>query len=144
MASVTKATSKIVIAGLGIGLLYLLFVRSRTTKAPTSVNPKDVNALPSNLKNLFDELNAKGYSPLASPSSSKVKSIAFSIKDGENNVGVEVDEMDVVSFKESDFKPLFRTQYKNGEFTSNDKVVAESNDRLSGILQIIANKDYVL
>ena len=144
MASVSKTTSKMVIAGLGIGLLYLLLQTTRTTKAPTSTNSKDVNALPSNLKNLFDELNAKGYSPLASPSSSKVKSIAFSIKDGENNVKVEVNEMDIVSFQESEYKPLFRTQYKDGEFTSNQKVVAESNDRLSGILQIIANKDYVL
>ena len=144
MASATKVTSKIIVAGLAIGLLYLLLKSPKTTKAPTSVNEKDVNSLPPILKSLFTELSTKGYSPLASPSDSKVKSIAFSIKDGDNDVKVEVDEMDIVSLQESEFKPLFRTQYKNGEFTSNNKVVAESNDRLSGILQIIANKDYVL
>jgi hypothetical protein len=144
MNSGVKITSRIVVVGLGIGLLYLLYKRSQTTKAPTSTNQKDVKALPTNLRSLYDALMAKGYAPLASPSDSKVKSIAFSIKDGDNNVEVVVEETNIISFKENEFKPLFRSQYDNGEFISNNKVVAESQDMLSGILQIIANKDYVL
>jgi hypothetical protein len=61
-----------------------------------------------------------------------------------NPLQVDVDQNNIVSITYSPNTPVWRAIYSDGVFTQNNKIVAESSDLLSGILQIIANKDYIL
>ena len=99
---------------------------------------------PSNLNSLFDELKAKGYNPKATPADAVEPLVMFSIETGANPLQIDIDQKNVVSISYSPNTPVWRAQYKDGEFIQNNKIVAESSDLLSGLLQIIANKDYVL
>lgn len=110
-------------------------------KAATANAPAN---FPSNLKGLFDELKSKGYNPKATPADAVEPLVMFSVETSTNPLQIDIDRNNIVSITYSPNTPVWRAIYSDGVFTQNNKIVAESSDLLSGILQIIANKDYIL
>ncbi len=110
-------------------------------KAATANAPAN---FPSNLKILFDELKSKGYNPKATPADAVEPLVMFSVETSTNPLQIDIDRNNIVSISYSPNTPVWRAIYSDGVFTQNNKIVAESSDLLSGILQIIANKDYIL
>jgi hypothetical protein len=136
-------TKKLLVVGATLLVVYLVIkqinkggLKSASANAPSN--------FPSNLNSLFDELKAKGYNPKATPADAVEPLVMFSIETGANPLQIDIDQKNVVSIAYSPNTPVWRAQYKDGEFIQNNKIVAESSDLLSGLLQIIANKDYVL
>jgi hypothetical protein len=132
------------VAGLALIVAYVIFTQLKKVDLKAAVNNTPPN-FPTNLTALFDQLKEKGYKPKATPANSKEPLVLFTIETGsENPLQIDVDERYVVSINYSPNTPNFRAIYENGVFTANNKIVAESEDFLSGLLQIIANKDYIL
>jgi hypothetical protein len=132
------------VAGLALIVAYVIFTQLKKVDLKAAVNNAPPN-FPIKLTALFDKLKEKGYKPKATPANSKEPLVLFTIETGpENPLQVDVDERYVVSINYSPNTPNFRAIYESGVFISNNKIVAESEDFLSGLLQIIANKDYIL
>jgi hypothetical protein len=93
---------------------------------------------------LFDELKSKGYNPKATPADAVEPLVMFSVETSTIPLQIDIDQNNIVSIVYSQNTPVWRAIYSDGVFTQNNKIVAESSDLLSGILQIIANKDYIL
>ena len=110
-------------------------------KAATADAPAN---FPSNLKSLFEELKSKGYNPKATPADAVEPLVMFSVETSTIPLQIDIDQNNIVSIAYSPNTPVWRAIYSDGVFTQNNKIVAESSDLLSGILQIIANKDYIL
>ena len=144
MENNSNITKKIAVAGIVLVIAYVIF--SQLNKVDLKAATKNAPAnFPANLKSLFDELKSKGYSPKATPADAKEPAVMFSIETGtENPLQIDVDERYVVSITYSPNSPTWRAIYENGVFKFNNKIVAESKDFLSGLLQIVANKDYIL
>jgi hypothetical protein len=144
LAANQNITKKLLVIA-GAFLVSYLIVRQlgkANLKAATADAPAN---FPSNLKSLFEELKSKGYNPKATPADAVEPLVMFSIETSSANpLQVDVDQNNIVSITYSPNTPVWRAIYSDGVFTQNNKIVAESSDLLSGILQIIANKDYIL
>jgi hypothetical protein len=128
----------------GAFLVSYLIVRQlgkANLKAATANAPAN---FPSNLKSLFEELKSKGYNPKATPADAIEPLVMFSVETSTIPLQIDIDQNNIVSIVYSPNTPVWRAIYSDGVFTQNNKIVAESSDLLSGILQIIANKDYIL
>ena len=101
------------------------------------------NTFPKNLKNLFRDLESKGYNPQSTSNNAKEKFVTFSITSGVNPVVVKVNEANEITFTSADIKEPFKVKYDGRSFMANKKIVAESSDMISGILQIIENRDFL-
>ena len=143
MAANQNITKKLLVIA-GAFLVSYLIVRQlgkANLKAATANAPAN---FPSNLKSLFDELKSKGYNPKATPADAVEPLVMFSVETSTIPLQIDIDQNNIVSIVYSPNTPVWRAIYSDGVFTQNNKIVAESSDLLSGILQIIANKDYIL
>ncbi len=143
MAANQNITKKLLVIA-GAFLVSYLIVRQlgkANLKAATANAPAN---FPSNLKSLFDELKSKGYNPKATPADAVEPMVMFSVETSTIPLQIDIDQNNIVSIVYSQNTPVWRAIYSDGVFTQNNKIVAESSDLLSGILQIIANKDYIL
>ncbi len=143
MAANQNITKKLLVIA-GAFLVSYLIVRQlgkANLKAATANAPAN---FPSNLKSLFDELKSKGYNPKATPADAVEPLVMFSVETSTIPLQIDIDQNNIVSIVYSQNTPVWRAIYSDGVFTQNNKIVAESSDLLSGILQIIANKDYIL
>ncbi len=143
MAANQNITKKLLVIA-GAFLVSYLIVRQlgkANLKAATANAPAN---FPSNLKSLFDELKSKGYNPKATPADAVEPLVMFSVETSTNPLQIDIDRNNIVTISYSPNTPVWRAIYSDGIFTQNNKIVAESSDLLSGILQIIANKDYIL
>jgi hypothetical protein len=143
LAANQNITKKLLVIA-GAFLVSYLIVRQlgkANLKAATANAPAN---FPSNLKSLFDELKSKGYNPKATPADAVEPLVMFSVETSTIPLQIDIDQNNIVSIVYSQNTPVWRAIYSDGVFTQNNKIVAESSDLLSGILQIIANKDYIL
>jgi hypothetical protein len=143
LAANQNITKKLLVIA-GAFLVSYLIVRQlgkANLKAATANAPAN---FPSNLKSLFDELKSKGYNPKATPADAVEPMVMFSVETSTIPLQIDIDQNNIVSIVYSQNTPVWRAIYSDGVFTQNNKIVAESSDLLSGILQIIANKDYIL
>jgi hypothetical protein len=143
LAANQNITKKLLVIA-GAFLVSYLIVRQlgkANLKAATANAPAN---FPSNLKSLFDELKSKGYNPKATPADAVEPLVMFSVETSTNPLQIDIDRNNIVTISYSPNTPVWRAIYSDGIFTQNNKIVAESSDLLSGILQIIANKDYIL
>jgi hypothetical protein len=143
LAANQNITKKLLVIA-GAFLVSYLIVRQlgkANLKAATANAPAN---FPSNLKSLFDELKSKGYNPKATPADAVEPLVMFSVETSTIPLQIDIDQNNIVSIVYSPNTPVWRAIYSDGVFTQNNKIVAESSDLLSGILQIIANKDYIL
>lgn len=143
MTANQNITKKLLVIA-GAFLVSYLIVRQlgkANLKAATANAPAN---FPSNLKSLFEELKSKGYNPKATPADAIEPLVMFSVETSTSPLQIDIDQNNIVSIVYSPNTPVWRAIYSDGVFTQNNKIVAESSDLLSGILQIIANKDYIL
>ncbi len=143
MTANQNITKKLLVIA-GAFLVSYLIVRQlgkANLKAATANAPAN---FPSNLKSLFEELKSKGYNPKATPADAIEPLVMFSVETSTIPLQIDIDQNNIVSIVYSPNTPVWRAIYSDGVFTQNNKIVAESSDLLSGILQIIANKDYIL
>ncbi len=130
--------------GVSLIVVYIIFTQLKKVDLKAASNSTPAN-FPPKLKTLFDELKSKGYNPKATPANSKQALVMFAVETGaENPIQVDVDDKYIVSITYSSNSPSWKVIYEDGVFKFNNKIVAESKDFLSGLLQIIANRDYIL
>jgi hypothetical protein len=99
--------------------------------------------LPQNLQDLYDQLKEKGYKPTTSPKEFSGYFISFEIGEGDEKIMILINDKNVITITTQDKnKPPYVITYKDGRFISRDGLIDESDDLLSGLLQIIENEDY--
>ena len=99
--------------------------------------------LPQNLQDLYDQLKEKGYKPTTSPKEFSGYFISFEIGEGEDKIMIIINDKNIITISTEDkTKPPYVITYSGGKFTSKDGLIDESDDLLSGLLQIIENEDY--
>ena len=69
--------------------------------------------------------------------------ISFEIGEGEDKIMIIINDKNIITISTEDktIAPYLIT-YSGGKFTSKDGLIDESDDLLSGLLQIIENEDY--
>ena len=135
-----KTISTIVLLSLLAGAAYLLWKKKGSSSdGMKKMNPSD---LPDNLKAAFQTLSAKGYKPETNPITHPNPFITFSFKEGEQKFDVIINKNLLISIVEKGGLSIPPIQFVNGDFIQNGYVLAEDNDIVNGILQIIQNKDY--
>jgi len=99
--------------------------------------------LPQNLQDLYDQLKEKGYKPTTSPKQFSGYFISFEIGEGEDKIMIIINDKNIITISTEDktIAPYVIT-YSNGRFISKNGLIDESDDLLSGLLQIIENEDY--
>jgi len=99
--------------------------------------------LPQNLQDLYDQLKEKGYKPTTSPKQFSGYFISFEIGEGEDKIMIIINDKNVITISTEDKTiPPYVITYIGGKFTSKKGLIDESDDLLSGLLQIIENEDY--
>jgi hypothetical protein len=99
--------------------------------------------LPQNLQDLYDQLKEKGYKPTTSPKQFSGYFISFEIGEGEDKIMIIINDKNVITISTQDkTTPPYVITYSGGKFTSKKGLIDESDDLLSGLLQIIENEDY--
>ena len=99
--------------------------------------------LPQTLQDLYDQLKEKGYKPTTSPKQFSGYFISFEIGEGEDKIMIIINDKNIITISTEDkTKPAYVITYIGGKFTSKDGLIDESDDLLSGLLQIIENEDY--
>ena len=99
--------------------------------------------LPQNLQDLYDQLKEKGYKPTTSPKQFSGYFISFEIGEGEDKIMIIINDKNVITISTQDKTiPPYVITYSGGKFTSKKGLIDESDDLLSGLLQIIENEDY--
>jgi hypothetical protein len=99
--------------------------------------------LPQNLQDLYDQLKEKGYKPTTSPKEFSGYFISFEIGEGDEKIMILINDKNVITITTQDKnKPPYVITYTDGRFISRDGLIDESDDLLSGLLQIIENEDY--
>jgi uncharacterized protein (UPF0297 family) len=99
--------------------------------------------LPQNLQDLYDQLKEKGYKPTTSPKQFSGYFISFEIGEGDEKIIILINDKNIITITTQDKnKPPYVITYSEGRFISRDGLIDESDDLLSGLLQIIENEDY--
>ena len=127
--------------GLLIGAIILGYYMY-TTRNIMAVKRLPKN-LPQNLQDLYDQLKEKGYKPTTSPKQFSGYFISFEIGEGEDKIMIIINDKNIITISTEDktIAPYVIT-YNGGKFISKDGLIDESDDLLSGLLQIIENEDY--
>ena len=134
-------TNEIFQFGLLIGAIILGYYMY-TTRNIMAVKRLPKN-LPQNLQDLYDQLKEKGYKPTTSPKEFSGYFISFEIGEGDEKIMILINDKNVITIATQDKnKPPYVITYTNGRFISRDGLIDESDDLLSGLLQIIENEDY--
>jgi hypothetical protein len=134
-------TNEIFQFGLLIGAIILGYYMY-TTRNIMAVKRLPKN-LPQNLQDLYDQLKEKGYKPTTSPKQFTGYFISFEIGEGDEKIMIVINDKNVITIATQDKnKPPYVITYTDGRFISRDGLIDESDDLLSGLLQIIENEDY--
>jgi hypothetical protein len=134
-------TNEIFQFGLLIGAIILGYYMY-TTRNIMAVKRLPKN-LPQNLRDLYDQLKEKGYKPTTSPKEFSGYFISFEIGEGDEKIMIVINDKNVITIATQDKnKPPYVITYTDGRFISRDGLIDESDDLLSGLLQIIENEDY--
>jgi hypothetical protein len=134
-------TNEIFQFGLLIGAIILGYYMY-TTRNIMAVKRLPKN-LPQNLQDLYDQLKEKGYKPTTSPKEFSGYFISFEIGEGDEKIMILINDKNVITITTQDKnKPPYVITYTDGRFISRDGLIDESDDLLSGLLQIIENEDY--
>ena len=124
---------------IGFAILFYWMYASRNIMAVKRL-PKN---MPQNLQDLYNQLKEKGYKPTTSPKEFSGYFISFEIGEGEDKIMILINDKNVITISTQDktIAPYVIT-YSDGKFTSKKGLIDESDDLLSGLLQIIENEDY--
>ena len=121
-----------------ISLIYWWRNKNANTTTPSSPE-----TLPEMLKKAYNDLKSQGYNPITNPVSHPSRFITFTISDVVDMPVVStINDQNgiVIAFDKN--KPPFTAKYTDGQVISKGQVIAEDDDVVSAILQIIENKDY--
>ena len=119
-------------------LAYTYYKKSTDTTTPSSPE-----TLPEMLKKAYQDLQSQGYKPSTNPISHPSRFITFTISDVvDMPVVATINDQNgiVIAFDKN--KPPFVAKYTDGQVLSKGQVIADDDDIVSAILQIIENKDY--
>ena len=124
---------------IGFAVLFYYMYISRNIMAVKRL-PKN---LPQNLQDIYKQLKEKGYNPTTSPREFSGYFVSFEIGEGDEKLMIIINDKNVITIITNDKKkPPYVITYNGGRFTSNKGLIDESDDLLSGLLQIIENEDY--
>jgi hypothetical protein len=125
---------------LALSTLVLVVYFIYNKRSTGNVEPND---LPKNLKSAYEMLSKKGYKPKTNPIKAPISFIEFSFQDGEQKFDVRINSNLLITIVEKEGMPIAPIQFYKGDFMQNNYVLAEDNDIVSGVLQIIKNRDYI-